>query len=184
VATFESVKKRLEALANALRFDSTEDGQVVHDIATKCLGRDLAAHASVEITSRTLGAQEQADGSPLAANRGKYGQRKAKIGLPVGVGIKGKRSKGRPMISLVEVQGKVEIGDEGKTLTMRFGTSEDVRKKGEWFTNGSTKGIGESSGAKGQPPRPFYQLDAALKAELVAMIENHVREVIRRANGG
>jgi hypothetical protein len=172
-----AIAARLRQAADSFRFK----GGSVGDTG---LGRDMAKAIGVGIAARTTGGQVSPDGSPLAPNQGKYGERKQAAGLPVGVGLKSKRSTGTPMLSLVELQGVIEITDEGRTCVVRYGTSEEVRRKGMWFTGGSSGAEGcEPSGAKNQPPRKFYGLDDEIRATLKGLARDHVRRVIAKLRG-
>jgi hypothetical protein len=171
------IAEKLRALADSIRFD----GGTVGD---KGLGRDLAAAVAVGIAGRSLGDQADPGGQGWPENRGKYGVKKRGQGLPVGVGIKGKRSIGRPMLSLVELAGEVTIEDDGRRLIIKYGTSDDVRRKGNWFTGGSSGADGcEPSGAKNQKPRKFFGLDDTIRAELRSIAHEHFAGLVRRFRG-
>jgi len=147
------------------------------------LGRDCLAHAVQGILDDTLAGQKSPDGTPLAANRGVYGERKAKAGLPVGIGLRGKKKAGDRMLSEVEVRGEQDITPD--TASMKYGRSDAARKKGQWFTAGGTATAGcEPSGTKGQPPRPFYGLSTGTVANIMAECRDFVRNLIRSTFGG
>jgi hypothetical protein len=174
----DRVSARLRKLADSLRFS----GGTVGDTG---LGRDMSKAIGVGIADRSLQGVAP-DGNAWPENQGDYGERKRARGLPVGVGLKGKRkrSTSRPMLSLVELQGVIEITDEGRTLIVKYGTGEDVRRKGQWFSGGSTGADGcEASGAKGQPPRKFYGLDDEIRATLRGLAREHLRRVVQRLRG-
>src|SRR3954470_10857325 len=77
-----AVSAALEALVKSVNF--TSPGK------SGSLGEDCLAVVAVGIRERTVDEGKDADGRPLAANRGKYGDRKRSKGLPVGVGLRGK----------------------------------------------------------------------------------------------
>ena len=64
------------------------------------------------------------------------------------------------MLSPENIDGEREVLEQ--TASMEYGAAGDEysRRKAQWFTNGSKTGPqgGERSGAKNQPPRPFYKL--------------------------
>lgn len=139
-------------------FDFTRRGK------DRSLGHTLIGVIHERISDRNR-AEQDPDGGPWEANRGKYGGRKRADGVPVGVGHyslgreRGQRTAqyepGGEMTSLVQIQGEIEV--EPDSVTSSFGTDDEVRRKGSWFTRGSSgPGEGEVSGAKNQPPRPFY----------------------------
>jgi len=146
------------------------------------LGRDMVAVAALGIVDRTLGNQQDADGEPIAENRGEYRKRKDKRGLPVGVGLA--EQSGDRMLSLPQITGEVSV--EPELCSMTYGQSEAAKRKGMWFTAGSdgSQGI-EPSGAKNQPARPFYALDEYIEAELVDLCDQHAEDFLTKlAQGG
>lgn len=111
-------------------------------------------------------AEEDPDGGPWEANRGKHGARKRADSIPVGVGHYSQGGRpatyepGGEMTSLVEIQGEIDISPDA--VISAYGATEFARRKGSWFTRGSAgPGAGEVSGAKDQPPRPFYAFNDA-----------------------
>lgn len=90
-------------------------------------------------------ANQQGDQGRWDDNRGKYGEAKARKGLPVGVGL---RPSDSPMLSAENVRGEPTItADE---IEMRHGATDEARKVGELFSI----------------DRPFYGLTAQDSAEI------------------
>lgn len=116
------------------------------------LGKDLLKSQGLRILDRAQA--EQGSEGEWAENRGEYKKRKDKKGLPVGRGL-GEDDENR-MLSQLNVMGEQEV--TATEATMRFGQGDKARNKGDWFTNGSEGEDGKRSGAKNQPPRPFYQI--------------------------
>lgn len=146
------------------------------------LGRDMVSIAALGILDRTLGNAQDADGEPIAENRGEYRKRKDRKGLPVGVGLDEQTAD--RMLSLPQVTGEVSVEPEQATMT--FGITEAARRKSQWFTAGSdgSQGI-EPSGAKNQPSRPFYALDEYIEAELVDLCDQVAEDFLTNlAQGG
>ena len=123
-------------------------------------------------------------GTPLAPNRGKYGERKRAKGLIVGVGLRSKKAAQFPQMLLeTELAGEVAVTPD--TAIMKYGRTPASRRKAGWFTAGATASGGmEPSGAEGQPARPFYGLSAGTRAAISDECRDFVRELIRRWNGG
>jgi hypothetical protein len=150
------------------------------------LGDDVLDIIATGISDRSR-MEEDPAGGEWAANRGKYGQRKRGRGLPVGVGfVRGGPGGGGGggsgvMLSLPELKGTRVI--EPQRASMSYGTSDDARRLGEWFTNGATPGPdgGEASGAPGQPPRPFYEYTTDDEAEVTRRVEEFVRRELDAA---
>lgn len=144
---FEQLAAKLNELVDS--FDFTRVGK------DKSLGHTLIGVIHDRIIDR-MAAEQDPDGNPWEANRGRYGEKKREVGVPIGVGYYGKEGgTGGEMRSEREVQGKVSLAPESVTST--YGWDDETRRKGSWFTRGSSgPGDGEVSGAKNQPPRPFY----------------------------
>jgi len=167
-----AVKAKLEAFVQSINFTTAGRSQ--------SLGRDCLAAVAVGIRERTVDRQQQFDGRPLAPNRGRYRIRKATRGLPVGVGLRkqGRGDAGR-MLSLVEVQGRQEV--EPEVATMTFGKDDQSMEVAGWFTVGSHPHSGiRPSGAKNQAPRPFYAMDANLRAMVLDLCHKFVIDLISR----
>lgn len=132
----------LEEMEQALDF--TRDG----------LG-DQACDAAADAIQSRFQAETGAD-DPFADNRGKYGERKRERGIPIGIGLHGARVGGE-MSRRIHFAGMREI--EPDEVIIGFGADDKNRRKGMWFEAGSSpSGDIEPSGAKGQPPRPFFHL--------------------------
>ena len=120
-------------------------------------GKEALAYVANKIHERSQ-AEQGSDGD-WAANAPKYAKRKAKFGLPVGVGLPRKGNKTH-MLNNTDIMGTQTI--EADSATMTFGTSEEISKRGQWFTAGSVgTDNAEPSGASNQPPRPFYEMTEA-----------------------
>jgi hypothetical protein len=171
-----AVKAKLEAFVQSINF-TTAGGQ-------QSLGKDCLAAVAVGIRERTVDKQEQPSGQPLAPNRGKYRDKKARRGLPIGVGLrKGGRGDTGRMLSLVEVEGRQTI--EPEVATMTFGKDDQSMQVAGWFTVGSHPHSGiRPSGAKNQPPRPFYAMDDALRAMVLDKCREFIADMIKRAGYG
>jgi hypothetical protein len=146
------------------------------------LGKDLLSEAATGIIDQAIGNQQSPDGTPFAANQGPYGDAKREEGLPVGIGLKGHRGgSSERMLSLVEVMGEQDIKPD--EATMKYGRSEAMKRRGQWFTAGSTAVDGcEPSGAMNQPSRPFYGLGDETKANVREVGHDFVRDRVREWN--
>ena len=166
---------RVEAWLNQLSdtFDFTLDGE------SKSLGEDLLDLAALGILDRSVGQEQQADGSSFAPNRGKYGDKKRSLGIQVGIGFGDPNSD--KMMSLLNVAGKRELQPEEATAT--FGATDFAADKGKWFTNGSSGADGDRSGAKNQPPRPFYELDEYVAQDALDYMTRRVEAIVAMMNG-
>jgi len=144
---FEEVAADLMNLVDS--FDFTRVGR------DRSLGHTLIGVIHERIGDRMRN-EVDPDGNPWEPNRGKYGDRKRGAGGTVGVGYYGQAGgTGGGMASEKQIQGKVEL--EPDSVTSSYGWDDETRRKGSWFTRGSSgPGDGEVSGAKNQPPRPFY----------------------------
>jgi phage gpG-like protein len=160
---------RLNALADT--FDLTRDG----------LGETVLGVVADGIVARNAD-QKSPDGGEWAANRGKYGDRKRKAGLPVGVGIKKGGVGSGAMLSQEQIVGARTV--EPQSATMQYGTDDVNKRKASWFTRGSDgPGEGEPSGAPGQPARPFYELTADDEDAMRAECEDHLARTVRELGG-
>lgn len=139
---------------------------------------DLLDEISARIHNRFV-AQRGADAG-FTANRGDYGKRKRRLGIPVGIGIRGGSSSGE-MAEFENFLGQRILTRDQAFLN--FGANDDDRRKGMWFENGARKSADgtESSGAKGQPPRPFFELN---DADIDLIVERLEEQFIRKAGGG
>lgn len=139
------------------------------------LGKDMLGAIAEGIADRSLSGQASAAGA-WDENRGKYGEAKRGRGLPIGVGLK-KGEAGGQMLSLLEIAGEQTItADEA---SMRYGTEDAARRKASWYTRGSSgPGEGEVSGATDQPPRPFFELDPAIEAEVARRAEAALAKLV------
>lgn len=139
------------------------------------LGLDLLGDIAVGIIDRSVDGQKAPDGSAWAENLEPYRSSRRKANKPIGV-LSGE------MLSLREVQGEVSVSPHEATMT--YGTSDETKRRAEWFTRGSDgPGEGEVSGAKGQQPRPFYGLDPEIEATMTGRIERHIERTVRELGG-
>lgn len=168
---FDEVVAGLNELVES--FDFTRRGK------DRSLGHTLIGVIHDRIIDR-MAAEQDPDGNPWEANRGKYGDRKRGAGVPVGVGYYGKAGgTGGEMASEKQVQGKIEV--EPESVTSSYGWGDETRRKGSWFTRGSSgPGDGEVSGAMNQPPRPFYAFN---DDDIDAVVEEAGRALDRIING-
>jgi hypothetical protein len=144
-------------------------------------GEDLMDEFSTSVMDRTVGLGVTPEGKTLAANRGEYGEEKRDAGLPVGIGLDEDRSD--QMLSLVNLKGERSVTPD--MATMIFGVTPFARDKGNWFTYGTdgSSVSGEHSGAKDQPPRPFWGFDDEMTGRLVDMCEERLRRAIADIGG-
>ena len=150
----DEVLGQVEAIVAALNFEATAGG--------KLLGEELLDEAAMAILSRSI-AQEAPGGSIWPANARAYADHKARRGVQlVGVGVS-KATEENPasrMLSLPQLQGRRTITPD--SAEAEFGLDDAANRKGQRFTAGSAGEEGcEPSGAKNQPPRPFFDLDEA-----------------------
>lgn len=125
---------------------------------------------ATSIQSRFLA--ESGPDEPFAANRGKYGERKRGIGVPVGIGLHG-NTVGGEMAKDVHFLGQREVTPEAAVLA--FGADDANRRKGMWFESGAFPDPGiEPSGAAGQPRREFFGLNEDDEAKVMDIIGAHV----------
>jgi hypothetical protein len=143
------------------------------DLDAGQLGDRLANALAPRIKDR-FDAQRGAEGR-FAKNRGKYGKRKRKRGIPVGVGL----HDGGEMARLANFLGRRTVKKEEAEIA--FGITNFARRKGMWFENGNQEGEDgtEASAADGQPPRPFFEMtdaDVDVLADVcAARIIEHLR---------
>lgn len=173
------IMSAIDAIVNGFNFTSTT-GRSGKRLADKAL--DTIAE---RIAERTTARQMDSNQSPLAPNRGEYGEKKRTKGIPIGTGYypagNGGQNgiRGGQMLSDLELSGERVI--EEKSATMTYGLDGFAKRKAQWFTNGSTGNAGERSGAKNQPPRPFYDLDDGSKRMLDEFfgveLENYVNRI-------
>lgn len=109
---------------------------------------DLQAYRILDRAQLEQGSEGQWD-----ENKGTYKQSKDKRSLLVGVGLAA--SSNDRMLAALNVKGEQSIASD--EATMSFGATPSAKSKGDWFTNGSEGELGKRSGAKNQPPRPFYE---------------------------
>lgn len=114
----------------------------------KQVGAELLDVVVEGIHERSLNDQAAPDGSPWPDLSPKYEAWKAKKGYPTIIGVR----KGE-MMSAVELAGRREITPD--EAAMHFGVTPEVIQRGEYFTEGG-----------GVKPRPFYQLDDLISAEV------------------
>lgn len=144
VMNLAEVTEAIERIADCLDF--TRSG------AETTIGKDLLVRAAREISERA--SVEKGPDGAWKENRGKYGKAKRAKSLPVGKGLKD--APNERMLSLPHIKGEHDI--QPLSATMTFGTDERSKNLGKYFTNGSTGAAGDRSGAKNQPPRPFYEM--------------------------
>jgi hypothetical protein len=160
------VARTVYGLSRVLGFKRTRiRGRPMGDVAA-----DLVAEG---IRHRTLEQQRKPEGGPLPANRGEYGEKKQARGIPIGVGFYPPDQEGGEMLDKENLRGIVGISED--RVRMIYGTNEAVREKAEWFTDGNP--------ANNQPPRPFYDLNPQIEADLGAMAEHAVDQGIRDLGG-
>jgi len=166
------VTSNLTSVAAALR----ELGQVFHlgrsGAGGRPLGDEMADVIAAGVQARTLEQQQSPSGGTLAANRGGYGRRKRARGVPVGVGLVG-NDVGGEMLEFEQVRGQVAIGPND--LVMTAGLDADAKEKVEWFSEGNP--------ANNQPPRPFYELDAAIEGQIDDLLDQTADRRIRALGG-
>lgn len=143
------------------------------DLTRDGLGEELADIVAQGILRRTIADQRTSIGTALSPNAPDYAARKEKKGIrTIGVGIGPTSGE---MLSMEQIKGRREITPD--KVVMTYGKSDDVNRKGQWFTSGSLAGTGlEPSGAKGQPPRPFYDIDPETRAKVTEFLERYLQE--------
>ena len=169
----DEVIAALDALMDT--FDLTLPGE------NGSFGEDLCDIFSQGVFDRTIGRELDADGNPLAPNRGKYGEHKRAEGLPVGIGTDPDRSE--QMLSLVQLKGERDIQADHATIV--YGTTQGAKDKANWFTYGSSGSsvYWEYSGAKNQPPRRFWDFDDDINSQLVARCEERLDRAVKILGG-
>lgn len=117
-------------------------------------GKELLDRLARRIQSRFFA--EEGSRGPFAENRGDYGARKRERGIKIGVGLYGEQIGGE-MSQLEQFMGDQQIS--GDDIVWGFGLDRNA-DKGPWFHNGSIAGDDGTSpsGARNQPPRPFFEL--------------------------
>lgn len=133
----------------------------------KTLGEDALDVVSQGIYDRTFNAQATPDGGPLSPLRPSTLQKKHRLGYPETIGV-----ESGSMGSHAELQGERQV--ERRTASMTYGTNEHTRQEAEWFQEGRA-GV--------QAPRPFYDLDDRIEADLDQLFEE-VLEANLKALGG
>jgi hypothetical protein len=145
---FDELRDDLEELVESIDFTRTG--------TQESLGKTLLGIVHEGISDRNRSGVDP-EGVGWPDNRGEYGERKRGVGIPVGVGLYARGRIGGEMLSLVQVIGEVTI--EPDSARSDYGVTDDARDKGNWFTYGSAGPQGLRSGAAGQPPRPFYEMN-------------------------
>jgi hypothetical protein len=177
-SNLEEIAAKMTAVVDSFNFTAVGRGN-------KRLGDEALDVVANGIAARTLQRQQEPGGAHMEDNQGDYGKRKQKKGIPVGVGFYPVTEQGQTkeiggqMLSDIELSGERVI--EEQTATMTYGKDGYAKRKAQWFTNGSTGTDGEKSGAKNQPPRPFYELDDGittdLDANMTAEFKNYMSHV-------
>ncbi len=159
-----AIEAGLRALVEGVEFDMPGDGGSLAD--------DLVDVVVEGIAARAIDGQAGAKGR-WDDNKDWAEKRKDKVGKPVGV-LSG------DMLSATELRGEVTTARD--ELTMRYGTSEFIRRRLEWFSNGSDGKDGDPSGAKNQPARPgLYALDDKIRAGLRKAAEAAIKRHLDRS---
>jgi hypothetical protein len=171
VGQIEDIERELMAIEDG--FNLTSHG------ADETIGKGALALVSGRIQARDA-SQAGPGGTGWAANKAWARTNKLKRGKPIGVlSSPGSNS----MLAALQIDGTQVITTH--TATMVYGVNAAARSKAEWFTNGSMAGVAGSqrSGAKNQPPRPFYELDSTDVAALDTYFVDTFDAVLRRAGG-
>lgn len=136
------------------------------------LGDQIADVIAAGVRERTLAEQKEPDGNPLQANRGQYGKRKRRRGMKIGVGLYGDEEGGE-MLEFEQVRGQVAMSDD--SLVMTAGLDAEVQQKVDWFITGNP--------ANNQPPRPYYELDDAILADVDDLCDEAILDTIHDLGG-
>lgn len=99
--------------------------------------------------------------------------------------LRSKRLRGYPdtigvatgeMLSQKELEGTPAVSPVDNTVTLTYGTKETTRQKMERFTRGRRR--------RGtQPPRPGYELDATIEADLNRLIVDVIERRLSHLGG-
>lgn len=168
MATVSDNMDEIEALiTQASEFDFTSPGTQGAGLGNELL--DIVAEGVYE---RSMNQQAAPDGTDWADNAESYKKRPEKDGKPISV-LDGE------MMSMVELRGERTI--EPYEASMEYGTQKITRRKAQWFTRGSEENAPddiEYSGAKDQPPRPFYEIDDTITGQVNERVQQALGEHI------
>ncbi len=139
-------------------------------------GLDVRAIMVLGMEARFNRGEDVSSGA-FAPNNAKYKARKG--GRAVGYGPDRLGHTGGLMRSQVEMLGTVVITQS--SVTAVYGASEEGKREAQWFSNGTDgagDGAGEHSGAKNQPPRPFWGLDEKIHAEADTYAQEWIQSIL------
>ena len=145
----------------------------------KGFAQDMVKIVALGMRDRGVVRQEDPSGNGWPKNAPDYAKEKDYRPVSIGPDRPKKGTKGGDMMSEVNLTGNVTI--EPERVAMEYGTTPEAKLKAQWFTNGSEPGLGEGecSGAKRQPPRPFYGLDDAIERALDERVDRAIDEFLR-----
>lgn len=168
------IEALLDRLAAGIDFTAPGAGASIGEEALDAVAEGIGDRCSLR--------QGDPDGRRWDDNRGKYGEAKRDAGVPIGVSPDARGHRGGDMLSLVQLKGTRDV--RPATASVAYGITPFARRKAQWFTNGSAAvGAGEESGAKGQPPRPFWGLDDAIRDRVRAIVADGVRAFLDSLGG-
>lgn len=133
------------------------------------LGEDLMDLTAEGIFDRTVLGQQEPGGGPLAPLAESTLARKRKAGYPDTIGV----ATGH-MLALDQLKGDRSVSAD--RATMAYGRDEEARLRMAYFSEGH-------GGRRRQPPRPVFEFDDRIDAELDALVDEVVIRAVER-NGG
>jgi hypothetical protein len=134
----------------------------------RTLGEDALDVVAQGIYDRTFLAQQLPDGRPLPPLAPATLRDKRRHGFPDTVLV-----RTGAMGDYRQLQGQRAI--ERRTASATYGTDEELKQRAEFAAEGSKK--------QNRPPRPFYELDGTIEAQLDALFEEVLETNLRDLGG-
>lgn len=114
----------------------------------KPLAQEARTLIAARIRQRTVYQQLDKDGQPLEPNQGRYGERKQRRGIPIGIGLYPDGGVGGDMLSIQQLEG--EMIATPTEAAIHYGDNLDDIQKADWF---------QEPESGNQKAREFYELD-------------------------
>jgi hypothetical protein len=170
MSNFDAVMNALDRLVD-VDFNDTKS------YVGKKLATDVLDSMAAGMQKRLIDRQVDPDDSPLPDNAPSYRAQPKKgnkiIGFLTGEMLSDQQFKGSRAF-------------EKTSAIQTFGNNDFCRRKGQWFTRGSKPNPPydlEHSGAKNQPPRPFYDLDDEIRDNGIQIVNEAFDRMIASFNG-
>jgi hypothetical protein len=193
-SNYSEVERALDELTHGINFTSKGQGQALARDLSKIVAEGIRDRSIPPNPGRSPDGEVWPDNADNPKGKG-YKSWKAKHDVDnVGVGVKrdaiatripgvvlaargmgnsADKPSGGDMLSDVNLTGDVTIEPELIQITYGAPGADWSRRKAQFFTNGSVPSSDgtEHSGAKNQPPRPFWGLDEEINAKCEERID-------------